>query len=544
MKRTSLRSKSWHRYGALLLAGLLLVAGGPAQGAQIRVGTFLQPPPPEEPPALDMRDNSILLPVDRAIEIALQRNLGIVIERYTRVQQHLALIEALGLYDLNATIDAIAKNNNQPAATRFEASQFQSQTLNFGLRQQTPQGGIVSVGWENSRDKTDIGTSPVSYSSGMTFSIQQPLLRNYGRYATERNIILAQVNSQLSREDFSLQVTAIIQQVINAYWNLVNAREQLVVAQESLQLAADLHKRNQIQVQVGTMAPLELTQSEAAIATREEGIIQASSAVGDAEDTLRQLLNLPRGPLWQTPIVPTSDPKTDQRLAVNLDEALRAALAQRPELVRFQIQLDQAKRDADYFRSQLKPQLDFIASYGYSGLGTAYSAAFNQITGLSFRGWTAQLSFAYPIQNRTARAASASANVAVDRSQSQYDQERLVIETEVRRAARALDTAAKSIDAAVKAREFQEKNLEAEKKRYENGMSTSFQITQIQDQLTQARSGEVTAIVNYRTALAEYYRSVGRLLDQQGVVIDDPHEADAASKRFSLSREPLPGERR
>jgi outer membrane protein TolC len=544
MKRTSLRSKSWHRHGALLLAGLLLVAGAPAQGAQIRVGAALQPPPPAEPPAFNIRDNSILLPIDQAIEIALQRNLGIVIQRYTRVEQHLALIEALGLYDLNATIDAMANNTNQPAATRFEASQSESQIINFGLRQQTPQGGLVSVGWQNNRSKSNIGTSPVSFGSGMTFSIQQPLLRNFGRYATERNIIIAQINSQLSREGFALQVTTITQQVINAYWALVNAREQLVVAEESLQLARDLHERNKIQVQVGTLAPLELTQSEAAIATREEGIIQATSAVGDAEDTLRQLLNLPRGPLWQTPIVPTSDPKTDQRLTVNVDEALRAALAQRSELVRFQLQLDQAKRDAEYFRGQLRPQLDLIASYGYSGLGTAYSDAFNQITGLSFRGWSAQLSFAYPIQNRTARAASASANVAVDSSQAQYDQERLVVETEVRRAARALDTAAKSIDAAVKAREFQEKNLDAEKKRYENGMSTSFQITQIQDQLTQARSGEVTAIVNYRTALAEYYRSIGRLLDQQGVVIDDPHEADAISQRFSFSRAPLPGERR
>jgi outer membrane protein TolC len=544
MKRTSLRSNSWHQRGAALLLAGLLLAGVPAQGAQVRVNTSLQPPPPAEPPALDIRDNAIQLSIDRAIEIALQRNLGIVIQRYTRVQQRLAIIEALGLYDLNATIDAMADNNNQPAATRFQASQTESQGVNFGLRQRTPQGGLVSVGWQNSRTKSDIGTSPVFYSSGMTFSFDQPLLRNYGRYANERSILVAQINSQLSRQDFSLQVTTITQQVINAYWALVNAREQLVVAQESLQLARDLHDRNKIQVEVGTLAPLELTQSEAAIATREEGIIQATSAVGDAEDVLRQLLNLPRGPLWSTAIVPTSDPKTEQRLTVNVDEALRIALAQRPELVSQQIQLDQAKRDAEYFRTQLKPSLDLAVSYGYSGLGTAYSGAFNQITGLDFRGWSAQLNFAYPIQNRAARAQSASANVAVDRFQSLYDQERLVIETEVRRAARALDTAVKSIDAAMKARQFQEKNLDAQKKRYENGMSTSFEITQIQEQLTAARSSEVTAIVNYRTALAEYYRATGKLLDQEGVVIDDPQEGDAIAKRFDFNRAPLPGERR
>jgi outer membrane protein len=544
MKRTSLRSISWHRRGAALLVAGLLLAGVPAQGAQVRVGTLLQPPPPPEPPALDIRDNAIQLPIERAIEVALQRNLAIIIQRYTRVQQRLSIIEALGLYDLNATLDAMVHNTNSPAPTRFEASQSQGQVLNFGFREVTPQGGTVSVGVDASRTKSDINVNPVSFGTGLSFSIDQPLLRGYGRYATERSIIVAQVNSQLSRQDFALQVTTTTQQVINAYWNLVNAREQLVVAQESLQLARDLHERNKIQVQVGTLAPLELTQSEAAIATREEGIIQATSAVGDAEDTLRQLLNLPRGPLWSTPIIPTSDPKTNEKLTVNLDEALRIALAQRPELMSQQIQLEQAKRDAEYFRSQLKPSLDFKASYGYSGLGTAYSDAFNQVTGLSFRGWSAELAFAYPIQNRTARAQSATANVAVDRIQSLYDQQRLVIETDVRHTARALDTAVKSIDAAVKAREFQEKNLDAEKKRYENGMSTSFQITQIQDQLTQARSSEVTAIVNYRTALADYYRSIGRLLDQQGVAIDDPSEGDAISKRYSLRRTPLPGEQR
>src|SRR4029077_8854166 len=188
--------------------------------------------------------------------------------------------------------------------------------------------------------------------------------------------------------------------------------------------------------------------------------------------------------------------------------------------------------------------LNLNVNYGYNGLGTTFGTAFDQITGLAFRGWTINLAFIYPIQNRTARAVSATANIEVDRFQALYDQERSVIEGEVRTAARAVDTAAKSIDAAIKAREFQEKNLDAEKKRYENGMSTSFQITQIQDQLTQARSTEVSATVTYRTALAEYYRSIGLLLDQEGVAIDDAPESDAIGKRFSFSRAPMPGERR
>jgi outer membrane protein TolC len=550
MKRTFLRSVSWTQRLALPLAALLLAAvpaGAATKAKTIRINSFLQPPPPVEAPAFEIKDNAVQLSVDQAVEIALQRNLDIVISRYVRVENRLAIIQALGYYDLNATITGIASSLKQSqAATTFEPSASKGQEVDTGFSQNLPLGGSLSAGWDNSRGQSNSAeaTFPSVYTSTLSFHYLQPLLQGYGRYATERSILIAQSNSNVSRQNFRLEVTTITQQVMNAYWALVNAREQLGVAQESLQLAKDLHSRNQVEVQVGTKAPLELTNSEAAIATREEGIIQAVSAVGDAEDVLRRLLNLPPGTLWETPIVPTSDPKTDEKITVDLKAALIAAVAQRPELRSNELQLAQAKRDADYFRRQLKPQLNLDVKYNYTGLDNSFNSAFNQITAISFPGWTLTLDFVYPIQNRAARGASATANVEVDRFQSLYDQERTVIEGEVRTAARAVDTAIKSIDANVKAREFQEKNLDAEKKRYENGMSTSFQITQIQDQLTQARSAEVQATVNYRTALAEYYRSVGALLDQEGVAIDDAPQSDAIEKRFSFSRAPLPGERR
>jgi outer membrane protein len=549
MKRTFLRSVSWTQSWALLLAALLLAtvpASAATKAKTIRINSFLQPPPPTEAPAFEIKDNAVQLSVDQAVEIALQRNLDIVIQRYVRVENRLAIIQALGYYDLNATITATASSLKGQAATEFDASVQKGEDLQSGFTQNLPLGGSLNLAWENSRTQSNSSdvNFPSYYQSNLSFHYTQPLLQGLGRYATERPILVAQSNSNVSRQTFRLQVTTVIQQVVNAYWALVNAREQLGVAQESLQLAKDLHSRNQVEVQVGTKAPLELTNSEAAIATREEGIIQATSAVGDAEDVLRRLLNLPPGTLWETPIVPTSDPKTDEKISVDLKAALTAAVAQRPELRSNELQLAQAKRDADYFHRQLKPQLNLNVDYGYTGLDTSFNSAFNQITGISFPGWTVSLAFIYPLQNRTARAASATSNIEVDRFQALYDQERSVIEGEVRTAARAVDTAIKSIDANIKAREFQEKNLDAEKKRYENGMSTSFQITQIQDQLTEARSAEVQATVNYRTALAEYYRSVGVLLDQEGVTVDDAPQSDAIEKRFSFSRAPLPGERR
>jgi outer membrane protein TolC len=501
--------------------------------------------PPAEAPALDIRDNAIQLSLERAVEIALQQNLGLVIERYVRTQQRLGITQSLGIYDLLANATALATDEKSATVSALEASESNRQAVDFSFTQLIPTGGTVSFGWDGSRTESNSQflESPTFYNSGANFTFTQPLLRDFGRLATERGIIVARTNSQVSRQEFERQVTATIQQVVDAYWNLVGARQQLVVAQESLGLARELHDRNRIQVEVGTMAPLEIVQSEAAIASREEDIIRATSAIGDAEDVLRQLLNLPAGELWERPIQPTTPPETE-RIAIDVDDAIATAYVERPELRTDELRVAQAEIDAEFFRNQLRPTLDLAVDYGFSGVGLAFSDALSQVRDLDFRGWTTRLIFAYPLQNRSARAQSAIANLDLERLQTVLDQTKTVIATEVRRAARAVETAAKQIEAARISREFQEKNLEAERKRYENGMSTSFQITEIQEDVTQARSNEVTATINYRTALAEYYRAIGRLLEQHDVGIDDPEEPDYASRRFSFSRAPLPGEDR
>lgn len=554
MRKNSLRSNSpqknrpWdHRAACLALASCLLAAGAAAAQTQtegIRIDTIAARP--TGTPTLDIRDNTIQLSIDEAVEIALQQNLGIVVERYNRTRQRLAITESLGTYDLVANADASASDRTSPVIAATDAGKSNSQAVNFSFTQRIPTGGDVSLGVTNSREESDaeIRSLSESFGSGFTFTYNQPLLRTFGRRYTERGIIIAQRNSQISGQDFERIVTTTTQDVVNAYWNLVNSRQQLVVAQQSLSLARELHDRNRIQVEVGTMAPLELVQSEAAIATREEDIIRSTSAIGDAEDALRRLLNLPAGGgLWEMPIMTTTQPETE-RISIDVDAAIATALQERPELRVQELQLELARFDAELARNELKPDLNLRLDYGYSGLGTRYGDAFDQITGLDFGGWLVQLQFAYPIQNRAARAASASANLNVDRVQTLLDDEQSFITTEVRRAARAVETAAKTIDAARTSVRFQEQNLDAERKRYENGMSTSFQITQIQDDLTQARSREVQATINYRTALAEYYRSIGQLLDEQGVAIDDPEDADYRSERFRLRRTTLPGEER
>jgi outer membrane protein TolC len=511
-----------------------------APARPIQLGTRAEALPGDVP--LQVTDGAIQLSLNDAVELALRRNLGLVIERFTRTQARLGIEQALGVYDPLASIDFQANDISRPPSSINNPTDSNFQQATLGLSQFLPSGGQLSVGWQTSRSETDVNSQFAfvnpTYSSGLNFSFTQPLLRDFGRGIFERQLLIAQSQNAGSVQEFTRQVQATLQQVINAYWNLVEAREQLTVARESLALAKELHERNRIQVEVGTMAPLELVQSEANIATNEEQIISAQTVVGNSEDELRRLLNLPQGPLWETEIRPETNPEIEAP-PTDVAAAISTALASRPEVQAQQQIVEQARINAAYYRNQTLPSLDLSLNYGLNGnngvtvlndQGTpvistgSFSDSIDQVFGVDYDGWSAQLTFGYPIGNRGARAARAIADLNLESTQTALEQIQQQITTQVRQAARQVDSAAKQIEAARASVRFQERSLDAEKKRYENGMSSSFEITRIQQDLTSARSRQVTAVIAYRTALTQLQQATGQLLPTYSIAIDDPND--------------------
>ncbi|HEY0783978.1 MAG TPA: TolC family protein [Thermoanaerobaculia bacterium] len=494
--------------------------------------------PPEEADVA-LKDGALELSLDDALSIALRHNLGLLVQRYVRVQSRLQILQNLGIYDVQlGGVLSYQDQKNSTATSRLQAAETKNYLADLNATQLFPLGSTLTVDLPNGRTDQTVNSIqqnlPTTYSVIPKVTFTQPLLTGFGETVTDQGLIIARNNSESSRAELVRQVTLTMQQVIDGYWNLVNAKAQLVVAQESLGLAKELHERNRIQVQVGTAAPLDLVNSEAAIATREEEIITAQSAVGDTEDALRQLLNLPPGALWNAEIKPTTPAETD-RLSVNLEEAVRTGLAARPEVRENQLAVDNAKVQQAVAKNALLPTLDLQATYGFGGPGITYSDAWKTVTNIDFPGWSAQLTFGYPLQNRRARAQHLVSQLNTEAAKTNLTAAERQVLTEVRTAARGVDTAAKSIDAAHASRNFEEKNLDAERKRYENGMSTTYQITLIQNDLTGAKSREVTAVINYRKALAEYYRAIGKLLEQHSVEIADPPDR---GHRFSFSGKP------
>ncbi|HEV8631497.1 MAG TPA: TolC family protein [Thermoanaerobaculia bacterium] len=514
-----------------------------AVAGERQVSTLANPEPP--PSNVPVADNAIHLSLDDAVTTALRRNLGLLVERYDRQQFHLRIAEALGIYDVGLGGQGYATSETSPSTSRQAGAgqviTTKDRNINLFGDQLTPWGGVGTLTFNLFRRESnsrDLVLNPF-FVNDLDLSLVQPLLRNLGRATTEHGIRVAHLNSGISRETFETQVASTLQQVENAYWNLVQAIRDVEVAKESLGLAQELHRMNKVRVDVGTLAPLELVQSEVGIATREEGIITAQAAKDNAEDTLRQLLHLEDGELWNLPIVPTTAPETPPT-EIDLAQAIATAMTDRAELHSQKLQLDLRQLDVAFFRNQARPRLDLTARYGYNGIGGTIrnpttgeiiatgsaSDAIRQVRQRDFNGWRLQLDFAYPLQNRTARARVAIADVNLEQGKTQMTQLEETVRTEVRRAVRGVRTAAQEIQSAGASTRLAEQNLDAERKRYENGLSTSFQVLQIQEDLTAARSRQVAAIAGYRRALAEYYRATGRLLAAEGVELDDPLRVD------------------
>lgn len=525
-----------------LLAVSALLAGTPGFTAESPRTVSTAIPEAVGEASLRLQAGELRLSLDEAIELALQRNLNLEIERYTRQQTRLGIQEAMGIYDLNLGGSASISHDEQPLASNLEGVDVQesdSSRVQLGVSQLLPTGASATFGGLASKFDTNalsFGLNP-SFGSGLELSVTQPLLRNFGRESTEFGIRIARLSSERSRIAFSEQVISILQQVEGAYWRLVEAREQLKVAEESKRLALQLHENNRVRVDVGTLAPLELVSSEAGIATREEEVIRARAEIGNSEDVLKALLRLEGDAAWAASIVPETKPDLEHP-QIDLPQALTTALESRPELAREQSSQRAREIEAAYYRGQKKPRLDLAVSYGFTGTGGdlvvrddqgnvvstvpgGLSDSVEQVTGGDFPGWSVGVEVGFPIQNRAARARATIAELAVDQGRTGIEQVRQVVTTEVRLAVRALETASQELESARVSVRLQTANLDAERKKFTNGLSTSFQILQVEEDLTNARSREVRAVTNYRRALVEYYRSMGKLLERSGVDIQD-----------------------
>lgn len=476
----------------------------------------------------------IELTLAQAIEFALRNALDLDVASLSYQRTGFSIGSAQGAFDPSVTADVTANSRETPTTSSFQSPASTSQRFDFGIGGLTELGTEYSLGFGGIRSDSPTKTTIPGYveinptfSSSLTASVNQPLLRGFGRDVNTRFVVQSRLGQDASAWDFVASVQNAVQLVENAYWDLVYANANLESKKEALDRAMDFNRITKIKIDVGALAPIEVVQTEVTIAQREQEIILAEGQIGDAQDRLKRLLNVTDLSTWSRPIVPTDKP-SEEKVEIDVEAGIRSAIEVRPEVKQALINIESKKISVVYNRNELKPRLDARGTYGLSGVGfnndvvkegSKYSDAFSQVGGFDYPNWSIGLSFSVPLWNRTARANAAIAATDLDLAQTNLALLKQNLSLEVRTAARNVDTARRSVAAAKKARELADRNLDAERKKFDNGMTTSFTVAQVQNDLTTARSNELLAIAGYLKSMVSWHRAVGDLLPAKNVEI-------------------------
>jgi len=471
------------------------------------------------------------LSLEEAVARTLENNTDIAVERYNPQSSAEQVREVLGAYDLFLDSTIGKRSQTDPARNAFSGGDKVNTgtwTYNLGASKLLGTGGTVALAFDNNRTSTNnvFSTFNPSFGSSLSASLSQPLLRNFRIDDSRRSLRLAKKNKEISDVQFRQTVINTVASIKQLYYDLIFAMDNLEVARKSLSLAQKLLDENQIKVRVGTLAPLDVVAAESEVASRDEGVIVAESALGDAQDNIRRVIFPRNDPAsWAVRIVPTDRPTYESApVSVDVDAAIRNALENRTDVVAARKNIENAETGIQFSRNQTLPGLDLVASYGGVGLGGTglvrdgfggpvieeipggFGDALSGVFARDFPTWSVGVNFSYPIPNRSARAAAARARISRDQAQASLARLEMQVIAEVRSAARAVETDVKRVAATRAARVLQERRLDAEQKKFAAGMSTSFLVTQAQRDLAVAEASEIQAISDYRKDVVIFER--------------------------------------
>jgi len=366
-------------------------------------------------------------------------------------------------------------------------------------------------------------------TQGFSLVYQMPLLLGFGKEVNLINLTLARSGLDISREDLRLAAMLTLNDVEDAYWDVLAAREALRIARLSLERAQDLLELNRKKVEVGTLAPIEITQAEAGVASQEEGVIVAETTLENAEDTLLRLMAIPEDSLlWGQSLQLTDRPSYDP-LAIDLDDAIETGLEHRPEIVIARQELRNSELSERVARKNTRHTLNLEAAIRPATqedterlveiLQPAQPNPSDTTTDSESTDWRVGLLYSYPLRNRRAKASYAIARLTTEKGVAAVQQAEQTIRVDVRVAARNVESGVQRVEAARKNVELQQKKLDAEQKKFENGMSTSFEVLTFQNDLANAELAEIRAKLDYVKALAAFDRATGTLLEARGLQI-------------------------
>jgi outer membrane protein len=473
------------------------------------------------------------LSIDDAVATALEQNLDLQVQRINPELQNLTIGQFKAAYTPNFVSQVSTADNTQPSTSFLDTGggtatgiTTGNTVFNFGVQSLTNWlGASYDVRFNNTRSTTTnlLTSFSPQLNNVLSASYSQPLLRNFKIDGTRQQLIVSQKNKEIADTQLKQSITQTTRNVRNAYYDLIYAIANLNVQRQSLTLSQQSLKDNRARVEIGTMAPLDIVQAEAEVATREESVIIAEAAIERQQDTLRALVFNPSSPdFWTARIEPT-DTITFVATTVDTDGAVKTALEQRTDLLNARKNLEISDVNIRYLQNQSLPDVTASVNYNARAIGgtqvtrqlvnglpigdviTATERSYFSTVGKTlagdFPGWNVQLNMAYPIGRSPQEAQLARTRLQLTQTQRQVSSLELAVTSQVRDAARTVQTNAKRVEATRSSRVLAERRLEAEEKKYQAGMTQNFFVLTAQRDLIVARNNELLALVEYAKAV-------------------------------------------
>ncbi|QQS47986.1 MAG: TolC family protein [Acidobacteriota bacterium] len=540
MNRSGLSNKLRHVVSWVLALACTISITLPAM-AQDQQQQPVARPVPQRTVGLDP-GNVVRWTLRDAIIAALDKNVDIELERENVRLAGYDIVAARGFYDFNVGSTFLYESAKRPNTFPFSGTTDNftlndTTTFNFtAFKNLEKYGSRVDASFSNRRVANNVNLFSPQFSPVLTVNLTQPIMRNYKIDTTRRQISINKKRLDLSDAQFRQRAIEIISRVQQAYWDLAFAIRDEEIQRQSVDLAATQLSNNQRQVEVGTLAPIDVVSAATQLESRRQQVFVAMNVVAQAENALKNLtVDGPQDGLWKAQIIPVESFEI-KPVALPLTDAVKLAQENRPEVRQLFLQKEINNIDIDFFRNQAKPQVDFIASYGTLGLGGSprsttgpvqpfpefvggYGTSLKNMFKNDFRTWSVGLQFNFPLRNTTAKANLARAR-ETDR-QIELQNRRLLqnIELEVRNAVQAVETAKMRIEAAKAAREYAEQQYDGEKKKFAAGLSTTFFILQRQTEMSQAQGVELRALADYNKSVAELQRVIATTLSSNNIEI-------------------------
>jgi outer membrane protein len=474
------------------------------------------------------------LSLQDAVKSALEHNLDLTVEKYNPQISDAQVSFQKGIF-LPIFVSTIKNNSSlTPASSDLQGAPElinKDFTYDFGLNYLTPYGTNFNVSFMNDRQVTNsilLNYNPL-YISSLSFTINQPLLENFGKENTQYLVIKTEKNKKITDLAYQQKILDTVQATQNAYWDLVFVNENYRVKQESLELANKLLQDTTVRVQEGDAAPIEELAAKAEVARREEELIASENIIEKAENALKMLIdNKADTAALDYHIKPTDSPEFKE-FPIELNSLVETAIKNRPDLAIADVAIESAQIDEKHFKNVLLPSLNLSFGAGLNSIGGTqliyegilldryvvgtipggYGDAISQLFSGDYHNWGIGFEFKYPIFNRQDKANYTKAQLQKEKSIALKTRLKQAVIIQIKNAAKDLLVDIKKIDAAKAVTQLQIEKLRAEEEKLHEGLSTNYYVLAYQDDLISAKTVELLTLITYHKNIAELQHALG-----------------------------------